>query len=204
MNTRVSSTGQKTKKMAMLAMLSAVIIVLQALSSVVRLGPFTITLALTPIIIGAAIYGWKSGAFLGGVFSAYVFCSGLWIDGTLIPMVQFNFLATVALCFLKGIAAGAAAGLVYHALAEKKPFLASLTAGIVTPIVNTGIFAAGMMTIMNGFLSEVAVANGSTNPMSFLFLIMIGANFIVEFLVNVALATVITRIIAYYNKKIRK
>jgi uncharacterized membrane protein len=204
MNTRVSSTGQKTKKMAMLAMLSAVIIVLQALSSVVRLGPFTITLALTPIIIGAAIYGWKSGAFLGGVFSAYVFCSGLWIDGTLIPMVQFNFLATVALCFLKGIAAGAAAGLVYHALAEKKPFLASLAAGIVTPIVNTGLFAAGMMTIMNGFLSEVAVANGSTNPMSFLFLIMIGANFIVEFLVNVALATVITRIIAYYNKKIRK
>ena len=43
--------------MAMLAMLSAVIIVLQAISSFFRIGNFTINLALTPIIIGAAIYG---------------------------------------------------------------------------------------------------------------------------------------------------
>ena len=203
MNTRVTTTGQKTKRMAMLAMLSAVIIVLQALSGFVRFGPFTFTLALTPIIIGAAIYGWKAGAFLGFIFSAYVFCSGLWIDGSMVAMIQYSFFGTTILCFLKGIAAGAAAGFVYKLL-EKKPFLATLSASIVTPIVNTGLFALGMMTIMNGFLSEVAIANGSTNPMSFLFLIMIGANFIVEFIVNVALATVITRIIAYYNQKIGK
>ena len=100
MNTRVTTSGQKTRQMAMLAMLSAVIIVLQALSSIIRFGPFAITLALTPIIIGAAIYGWKAGAILGFVFSAYVFCSGLWIDGSMVAMIQYSFFGTTILCFL--------------------------------------------------------------------------------------------------------
>ena len=43
MNTRVTTSGQKTRQMAMLAMLSAVIIVLQALSSIIRFGPFVLS-----------------------------------------------------------------------------------------------------------------------------------------------------------------
>ncbi|MBQ8510425.1 MAG: ECF transporter S component [Clostridia bacterium] len=204
MNTIHASTHDKVKRMATIAMLAAVVIVLQALSSFIKFGPFSLTLALTPVIIGAAIYGWKAGAFLGFVFSAYVFCSGLWIDGSMVAMIQYSFLGTTVICFLKGTAAGAAAGFVYKLLEKKSPFAATMAASIVTPVVNTGIFALGMMTIMNGFLTDLAVASGSANPMSFLFLIMIGVNFIAEFVVNVALGTVLTRIIDYFNKRIKK
>ncbi len=187
----------------MIAMLAAVVIVLQVLSSFFRIGTFTINLALTPIIIGAAIYGWKAGTILGLVLGAYIFCSGLWINGSMVAMVQYSFWGSTILCLLKTAAAGAAAGVIYKALEKKSAILSTLLASIAAPVVNTGIFAVGMMTIMNGFLGEVAVANGSVNPISFLFLIMIGFNFTIEFIVNVALATVLTRIIDYYNKRMK-
>ena len=40
-----------------LAIFTAIIVVLQVLCTFVRFGPFSITLALAPIIIGTAIYG---------------------------------------------------------------------------------------------------------------------------------------------------
>lgn len=188
----------------MYAILTAIVIALQIVCSFIKFGPFSITLALTPIIVGAAIYGPKCGAFLGFVFSATVFVMGLGPDGgTLIPMLQYNLAATVVLCFLKGTAAGAVAGIAYKAIAKKSPLAASFCAGALTPIVNTGIFALGMMSIFYGFLSGAASANGSASPIGFLYLTVIGVNFIIEFIVNIALATVITRVVDYYNKKMR-
>jgi len=188
----------------MYALLAALVIVLQVFCTFIKIGPFPFTLALTPIIVGAAIYGPKCGAFLGFVFSAVVFVMGIGPDGgTLIPMLQYNAAATVVLCFGKGTVAGAAAGLAYRAIAKKSPIIAAFTAGALTPIVNTGIFALGMMSIFYGFLSAAAEAGGSASPMGFLYLTVIGINFIVEFVVNIALGTVITRIVDYYNRKMK-
>ena len=204
MNTRKSS-HEKIRKLTMYAILAAITIVLQIFCTFIKIGPFPITLALTPIIIGAAIYGPKCGAFLGFVFSATVFIMGIGPDGgTLVPMLQYNLIATVILCFLKGTAAGGIAGLVYKPIAKKSPLAATFAASALTPIVNTGIFALGMMSIFFGYLSDAASANGASSPMGFLYLTVIGLNFIVEFIVNVALGTVITRIIDYYNRKIAK
>jgi len=190
--------------MTMYALLAALVVLLQVFCTFIKIGPFPFTLALTPIIVGAAIYGPGCGAFLGFVFSAAVFIMGLGPDGgTLIPMIQYNFFATVILCFLKGTAAGAVAGIVYRLLNKKSPMAATLTASSLTPIVNTGIFALGMMSIFYGFLSSSAEANGSASPLGFLYLTVIGLNFVVEFIVNIALATVITRVIDYFNKKVR-
>lgn len=203
MNTHAKS-HESVKRLTMIAMLAAVVIVLQAVGSVIKIGPFPINLALTPIIIGAALYGWKAGTILGTVLGVYIFCAGLWIDGSMIPMVQYNFFASLILCLGKTAAAGALAGLVFRLIEKKSAFRATLTASIITPITNTTIYALGMMSIFNGFLSEVAIANGSTNPISFLFLTVIGLNFIVELVLNTALATVITRIIDYYNRKVKR
>lgn len=188
----------------MYAMLTALVIILQVFCTFVKIGPFPFTLALTPIIVGAAIYGWKCGAFLGFIFSAAVFIMGMGPDGgTLIPMVQYNLVATVILCFLKGTAAGAVAGLVYKPIAKKSPIVATITASMLTPIVNTGIFALGMMSIFYGYLSNAATESGSSSPIGFLYLTVIGLNFVVEFIVNLALGSVITRVVDYFNKKVR-
>ena len=64
--------SEKTRRLTGLALMTAIIVVLQVVASFVKFGPFPITLALAPIIIGAALYGPKAGAYLGGVFGIVV------------------------------------------------------------------------------------------------------------------------------------
>ena len=73
-----------TRRMTGLAIFTAIIVVLQVLCTFVRFGPFSITLALAPIIIATAIYGKGAGAYLGGVFGLVVLITGLlgWDGGT--------------------------------------------------------------------------------------------------------------------------
>ena len=203
MNTR-TSTIARTRKMAMLAMLSAIIIVLQVACTFIKFGPFSITLALTPIIVGAAIYGIGAGTFLGFIFGAVVYITGLmgWDGGFINMMMEYNAIATTLICFVKGIAAGAGAGLVYKLFVKRSKMAAAIASGIAAPIINTGLFAIASLTIFYGFASGFAAEAGKST-FSFVILGWIGANFIVEFISNVALGSVITRVGDYYNKKLK-
>ena len=60
-----------TQRLAVLAVLTAIVIILQA-AVVIPLGPFTVTLTMLPIIIGAIMYGPLGGAVLGTVFGVVV------------------------------------------------------------------------------------------------------------------------------------
>ena len=62
----------KTKRMVGIALLSAIVIVLQLLGSFIRFGPVSVSLVLIPIVVGAAMYGPAAGAVLGAVFSMVV------------------------------------------------------------------------------------------------------------------------------------
>ena len=201
MNTR-TSLHARTQKLTMLAILTALVIVLQIVCTVIKFGPFSITLALTPIIIGAAIYGPAVGAFLGFLFSLVVYITGLtgMDGGFILLMMDYSALGTTVLCLLKGTAAGFVAGLLFRPLAAKNKNLAAIVTSIATPVVNTGLFALGMMTIFYGFLSGSASAGES--PIGMLFLSWIGINFIVEFVVNIALGTVLTRVVDYFNERL--
>ena len=105
----------RTRKLTGLAIFTAVIVVLQILCTFVRFGPFSITLALTPIVIGAAVYGAGSGAFLGFVMGLVVLITGIlgWDGGTVNYLISINAFSTILLCMLKSIEAGWAAGAVY-------------------------------------------------------------------------------------------
>ena len=48
---------QKINRMVGIAVLSALVVVLQLLSSVIKIGTVSITLTLIPIVVGAAFYG---------------------------------------------------------------------------------------------------------------------------------------------------
>ena len=203
MNTR-NSLHEKTLKLTTLAILTALVIALQLICTVIKFGPFSITLALTPIIIGAAIYGPVTGAFLGFIFSIVVYITGLtgMDGGFILMMMDYSAFGTTVLCLLKGTAAGFVAGLLFRLLSGKNKTVASIVTSAATPVVNTGLFALGMMTIFYGFLSGNA-ADGQS-PLGLLFLSWIGINFIVEFVTNLALGTVLTRVVDYFNTKVRR
>ena len=183
-----------TRKMTGLAIFTAIIVVLQVLCTFVRFGPFSITLALAPIIIGTAMYGKGAGAYLGGVFGAVVLVTGLlgWDGGTVMLLMGINPLGCVLVCLLKGVAAGFFAGLFYELIAKKNDKLGVLISGVVCPVVNTGLFIVGMLVFFFDTLSGWA---GGQNLLLYIIVGLTGVNFLVELAVNIVLSSGITRII---------
>ncbi|MBO7169947.1 MAG: ECF transporter S component [Clostridia bacterium] len=195
------TANEKTRKLTTLSLLCAMIVVLQLIPTFFGAAlPFT--LALTPIIIGAALYGWKEGAFLGFFFGVVVFLYAIfgW-DAFTGGLLQFNFLITTLLCLLKGAAAGAVAGLLYHPIAKKNKTVAAFACGAVAPVVNTGIFALGMLTILRGFLNDFTASMDGGNPVVFLFVGLISVNFFIELGSNLLLGATIARLLTYYRKR---
>lgn len=195
-----STTHGKVQRMTGIAILTAIIVVVQIICTFIKFGPFSITLALAPIIIGAAVYGVGMGALLGGVFGLVVLITGIlgWDGGTVMLLMGINPVATVLICFVKGAAAGLAAGAVYAAIAKKNQLAGVITAGVVCPVVNTGLFVAGMLTFFFSTISGWAAGNDSM--IQYIIFGLCGGNFLVELATNLLLATAITRIIRVVRK----
>ena len=181
----------ETKKMVGLALLTSIVVVLQILGGFIRFGMFSISLVLVPIVVGAALYGWKSGAWLGLIFAVMVFLTG---DAG--AFLAVNPLGTIIVVVVKGVLAGLCAGLVYKAFEKKNTYLATVMAAIVCPIVNTGVFLLGCKLFFMGIVMEWATAAGFTgNVAGYMFLVLAGGNFLFELGVNVVLSPVIVRLI---------
>lgn len=198
MNTSKTNSIDKTARLVTLAVLTALIIVLQVVSNFIKFGPVQITLALTPIIIGAAMYGMWAGVYLGAVLGVVILVWGLsGLDGGFVmALMSINPVLTVVVCLLKTAIAGFVAGIVFKAIAKKHDLVASFVAGGLCPIVNTGLFLASMLTVFIGFTSGLAAeyGNGQT-VLIYALSAFVGINFVVEFIVNMVLATAVTRII---------
>jgi len=185
-----------TRKLVLLALLTAIVVVLQLLGAFIRFGPFSISLVLLPIAVGAALIGIYAGGWLGLVFGFVVLLSG---DAGLFMAV--DPLATVLVVLLKGVLAGLAAGAVYKLLAEKSRTVASIIAAIVCPIVNTGIFVLGCFLFFLPTLTGWGEAAGFASVTAFIFLGMIGLNFLFELGLNIILSPAIVRLIQYGQDK---
>ena len=172
------------KRMAGIALLMALVVVLQFVSGMLpSLGGFNLSLVLIPIILGAAIFGPGAGAILGGTFGTIVFINcvtGVDVGGAMV------FQASPILCFLvvmgKGILAGIAAGYVYKLLKNTNGYVAMLCAAIVCPIVNTGVFVACMMTLFKDVLSAWA---GGGEIIAYVLTGIVLCNFVPELIINV-------------------
>ena len=140
-------------RLTSLALLAALVVVLQTIATGIKIGPVPISLTLVPIVVGAILFGPGAGAFLGGVF-------------------------------------------VYKAL-SKNQTLGCIAAAICAPIVNTGVFAVGMLTVFRSILQDFA---GGTDIVYYFFVAFIGVNFLVELGVNAVLSAAIARIVKAVQK----
>ena len=126
-----------TKTLVLGAVLTALVFLLQMMGSFIHFGPFSVSLVLIPIVIGAATCGFEVSAYLGLVFSVAVFASG---DAA--AFMAVDVFGTIVTVVLKGVLCGLCAGLVYKGVMKLfgKNMVAVLAAAIVCPIVNTGVF----------------------------------------------------------------
>ena len=183
-----------TKIIALTAILTALVVVLQFLGQFIRFGPFAISLVLIPIVIGAATCGTKTSTWLGLVFGVIVLVS----DAQ--AFIAIDILGTVVTVLLKGILAGFLAGLTYKLTSKKNVYLAVVLSAIVCPLVNTGVFLLGCWVFFMDTINEWATAFGFTSAVEYMFLGMVGANFLFELATNVVLSPVVVRLLNIKKK----
>ncbi len=198
-------TNQKILRMVELAMLAAIIVVLQQI--VIPLpGGLTLSLVLIPIVVGAVLFGPAAGAILGGVFGIVVtFLVMTARAGELSTMMWVaNPIVTALVCVLKGVAAGWCAGLVARAF-KKRAFVGIVLAAAVAPIVNTGIFLVGMLTVFREVMMTFAANIGmaGTGAVYFAVVVLVGVNFLIEFAANLILSPTIASIVKAVRKTTR-
>ncbi|MBQ8868330.1 MAG: ECF transporter S component [Oscillospiraceae bacterium] len=175
------------KTLALGAILTALVIVLQFMGSFIKLGLFSVSLVLIPIVIGAAMCGKYIGAWLGFVFGVVVLLSG---DAA--AFMAVNIPGTVVTVLLKGTLCGLCAGLIYDLFAKKNQYLGVFAAAIVCPIVNTGIFLLGCLVF---FMPTISGWAGDTDLVTFMIFGLGLINFPVELAFNLVLSPVIVRLL---------
>ena len=178
-----------------MGLLTAIVVVLQLVSMALRFGMFSITLTLVPIVVGAALYNWKAGAWLGLVFGGAVL-----ITGDAAAFLQINAIGTIITVLVKGAMAGLVAGLVYHLISKKNQIAGVIAAAIAAPLVNTGIFLLGSAVF---FLDTITMWAGDTNVFVYMLVGLVGFNFFIELGINIILNPTILQIIRIGKKKLK-
>lgn len=191
----------KIKRMAGIALLMALVIVLQFVGGMIPpVGGFSISLVLIPIVLGAAIYGPKAGVLLGATFGVIVTINcitGTDIGGAMV--FQANPVLCVLVVLGKGILAGLASGLVYKLFKYWNGYVAMVLAAIVCPVVNTGTFIICMMTF---FKDVLAVWAGGGEIVAYILSGLVLCNFVPELIINVVFSPFGQRIVHTIHKRI--
>ena len=191
--------NEKVKRMVVMALLMAMVVVLQFLSGAIPpVGGFSISLVLIPIVLGSAMYGVRSGALLGATFGVVVAVNcitGADVGGAMV------FQANPVLCLLvvlgKGVLAGMASGAVYRLFHNVNPYLAMLLAAVVCPLVNTGVFIACMLLF---FIDVLAAWAGGGDIMGYILTGLVLANFVPELIINIVFSPAGQRIVKIVKK----
>ena len=160
------------RKLTYLAMLTALVIVLQLwiaplIGAATGISP---ALVLVPFVLGVASCGLGAGAWLGAVFSLIVI-----FDPTTVPFLEHNLVMTLILVFAKGMGSAVLAGLIFKLISKKNKYVAIFASALSAPILNTGIFVIGCLL----FFRELTGVG--------IYTLFITVNFAVELAVNVVL-----------------
>ena len=201
---KTRSNTSTVRSITLLAIMIAIVAVMQVISTYVSFGAFKITLTLVPIVVGGILLGPSKGAILGAVFGLMVSIfsvTGADPGGAMVfaanPAVAWIF------CLVRGAAVGALPALIYRAIANKNDKAASVVASICAPVINTGIFIVGMLIFFMPVFNEWMQLSGYENPLNYLIFGLCGVNFLIEFAVAVVFAPAIALIVKAARRSLR-
>lgn len=182
---------QHTRKLVGIAVFAAIVIVLQLLGAFIRLGQFSVSLVLIPIVVGSAVYGMGSGTWLGLIFGIAVLLSG---DAA--SFLAISPIGTVITVLLKGTLAGLAVDVAYSLLQKANKYVAVIVSAILCPVVNTGVFLVGCRLFFWETIREWSAASEyGADVVKYVIFMLVGGNFIFEFIVNLVMSPAVVRIV---------
>ena len=182
------------KRITGLAVLLALVIVLQLVGSYFKIGATSFNFVLVPIVLAGILYGVVAGGILGFAFGLVVLLQGIsGVDGFTMILFEEEPFFTALLCLGKGTAAGVVPALLYKWSASKNQYAGVFTAAVAAPVINTGLFILGSLA----FLKDAMVAAGFTSANSIVYFLVItcaGVNFLVELSINLIATPSIYRV----------
>ena len=192
---KLSQKRMSTETLVLGALLTALVFLLQFMGAFIRFGPFSISLVLVPIVIGAATCGVGIATWLGLVFGVAVLASG---DAA--AFLAVHAMGTVITVLVKGLACGFLAGIIYKLTEKINRYLAVVLAAIVCPVANTGVFLLGCLVFFMETVAGWGQAAGFENAGYYMIFGLVGGNFLVELAINIILTPIIVRLINFRKK----
>jgi thiamine transporter ThiT len=190
--------SKKIKRMVGISTLCAITFVLQfwicGILPKLPIGPggTAINLALIPVVVGAILYGPKGGLTVGLFLGVITLMPGQGAEGFYVNW--YMTILAIILCLLKTGLAGFVAGVVFRVLKKRNYAVATISAGIVTPIINTGIFI-----LLYGVL--IKIMTGEAYSVTFVAITLtVWIAFLIELGINIILGPSIASLIKVLTK----
>lgn len=186
----------KTVRLATAGILTAIVIVLQFIGASIKFGPFSVSLVLIPIVIGAALGGKYVSTWLGFVFGVVVLLSG---DAS--AFLVINPIGTIITVIVKGTLAGFVGGFAFELLKKINTYFAIIVSAILVPLTNTGIFLLGCRLFFFDTIKEWGIGLGFENTFTYMIVGLVGMNFIFELIINIILSPSVVGVVNMLTKK---
>ncbi len=189
------------KYVTTLAILLALVIVLQSFGAVINIGAVQLNFTLIPIVLGAIVLGPLGGGILGFACGIVV-----WIQVImgLVPFYALIWTKTPVMatltCIVKTTVAGWVAGLLFKWLAPKNKYAAVFIAAGVVPVINTGLFILGCL----GMWDAIASIAGGKNLFGYILVSLVTFNFFIEFALNILVSPALHTVYRVVEKQFRK
>lgn len=191
------------RNITFLAVLVALVVVLQVLGGYFKIGATSLSFVLVPIVLGGIMLGAWAGALLGLIFGFIVLMYGVTGADPFTAILLGDYPAwTSVLCLLKGAVAGFVSGILYKLISKKSSYAGVFVASAAAPIVNTGLFILGAL-LMSDTLSENFVSDGQT-VIYFLIIGCAGVNFLIELAINLVLSPAVYTVDRVVEKQLMK
>lgn len=191
--------------MVQIAFLAAVEIVLTLLY--IPVGTINLNFGLVPIVIAGVFLGPITGGLIGAVSGIVTMIQVLTGQSPFyVFLVATNPVMASLLCIVKTGAAGLLSGLVYRLFGTFSKYKTPnvIAAAAVCPIVNTGVFALGMLTVFgNALMADPVISTWTTGGLiALVFVVLIGINFFVELISTVIISPALSN--ALFSSKLIK
>mgnify|MGYP002537404954 CR=1 FL=1 len=201
------SSHAKTLRMVEIALLTALMLLLQLAFGSLRIGPVTLSFVLVPLVIASVFISPSAGLLIGTISGIVTFIQVLTSGDVFYTfLIATNPVATAFICVVKTALAGLLSGVVYKGVCKVSKYrsLNVILPAIICPVVNTGIFCLGMLAFFGNALQGDPTfgAAASAGLISFVFIGLAGINFIYELISNVVICPIISK--ALYSTKLFK
>lgn len=201
------NTFFSAKRVTGMAVLLALVVILQGALGTVMIGAVQLNFTLIPIVLGAILYGPAVGGILGFACGLVVLIQVMMGGSPFYAIIWTNTpLITTLTCLVKTTVAGVVAGWLFRLLSKKYTLIGVFVASAVVPMLNTGLFILGCLCMNDSIVlfQNMLPDFIGMNPFIFILVVLVTFNFFVELTINLVLSPMLYRVIGIVDKKFQK